>query len=101
MFSKEGCLRKRKVIRGSLRRLALEVTQRAWLGHRQRPQDHKIEKTESRYVDADTERQHEHCGQREARGPSQHASCVSEVLRKAIDPGPAPGISRFFTQTKS
>jgi hypothetical protein len=87
-----------EIIRVALGRGAVESQQGGGIAHRQRAQEHEVEEAKSGEVHADAEGQHQDRHGREGGRLAQHARGVAEVLKKAGDPGPAPGIARLFAE---
>ena len=78
----------------------MESNQGSRIAHRQRPQDHQVEEAESRHVDPDSDSQHQNRRDGEAGRFSQLTGRVPEILETTVDPGPAPGVTRFLPQAE-
>ena len=86
---------------GVLRNAApVEAQQGGGVANVEGAQHHQVEEAEHRHVDADSDGQHQDGGHREAGRLAQHAGGVANVLREAVDPGPAPGLARLFAQVE-
>ena len=59
------------------------------IGHRQRPQQHRVHHAEDRRVRADAKRQRQNRRERQIRGSAQRANPESQIAQQLVQPHPA------------
>ena len=81
-------------------RFAFETDERARIADRQGLERNHIEDRECRYVDADADGKHENGQKGETGRAAEGTRGVAQILKEAIEPGPAPGLLRLFAHAQ-